>query len=64
MSPYNSPYTERVNDHGELEDLVDDIVAEYTQQEVDKEEEEDQLILEPLPLVTHDKVLNAMQHLR
>lgn len=64
ISPYNGPWNERVDDHGELEDLVDDIVAEYTQQEVDEEEEEGQLIREPLPLVTHHEALNAMHTLR
>ena len=37
ISPYSGPWNERIDDHGELEDLVDDIVATRIQQEVDEE---------------------------
>ena len=40
VSPYTGEWNERVDDHGELDDLVDDIVAHNTEQEVDLEEEE------------------------
>ena len=53
-----------MDDHGELEDLVDDIVATRIQQEVDEEEEDDQLIKEPLPLITSHEALEALQILR
>ena len=41
----------RIGDYIELEELVDEIVAEHTQQEIDKEDGEGQVYLKPLPLV-------------
>jgi predicted transcriptional regulator len=39
VSLYSGPWNERIDDYIELEELVDKIVAENTQQEVDKDEE-------------------------
>jgi DDE superfamily endonuclease len=64
ISPYSGPWSERVDDHGDLEDLVDEIVATHIQQDVDEEEEEGQLIQEPLPLVSHSEALTALHTLR
>jgi predicted transcriptional regulator len=64
ISPYSGPWNERIDDHGELEDLVDDIVATRIQQEVDEEEEDGQLIKEPLPLITSHEALEALHILR
>jgi hypothetical protein len=58
---YISPYAEQVTDNCP-EDLVDDIVAQYTQEEIEEEGEEEVLI--PLPLVTHEEALNALHILR
>ena len=43
ISPYNGPWNERIDDLTELDELVDKIVEENTQQEVDLEDEEGQL---------------------
>jgi hypothetical protein len=58
---YISPYAKQVTDNFP-EDLVDDIVAQYTQEEIEEEGEEEVLI--PLPLVTHEEALNALHILR
>jgi hypothetical protein len=63
ISPYSGPWSERVDDYGELEELVDTIVEENTQQEVDLEDE-GELVLEPLPSVSHNKALQAMYVLK
>jgi hypothetical protein len=61
---YISPYAEQVTDNCP-EDLVDDIVAQYTQEEIEEEEEEDVVVvLIALPLVTHEEALNALYILR
>ena len=64
ISPYSGPWNERIDDHVDLEELVDEIVAENTQQEVDIEDEEGQVHLEPLPLVLHHEALHALYTLR
>jgi hypothetical protein len=64
VSPYTREWSERVDDYGELDDLVDDIVAHNTQQEVDLEEEEGQAIREPLLPVSHSEALHALHTLR
>jgi hypothetical protein len=53
ISPYTGPWSERVDDHEELEELVDIIVEENAQQEVDLEDEVGQAYTEPLPLLNH-----------
>jgi predicted transcriptional regulator len=63
VSLYSGPWNERIDDYIELEELVDKIVAENTQQEVD-EDEEGQVYLEPLPLVSHQEALYALHTLR
>jgi hypothetical protein len=55
---YISPYAEQVIDDCS-EDLVDDIVAHYTQVE-----EEEEVLVEPLSLVTHEEALQALHTLR
>jgi hypothetical protein len=57
---YISPYTEQVVDDSP-DTLVDDIVAQYTQAEVDSEEEE---LVEELPPVMHEEALQALHTLR
>jgi len=52
------------DDAGELEDLVDDIVAHNTQQEVDLVEEEGEVVQELLPSVSHYEALLALHTLR
>ncbi len=64
ISPYSGVWSERVDDEGELNDLVDDIVAHNTQQEVDLVEEEGQLIRELLPPVSHTEALLTLHTLR
>ena len=64
ISPYSGPWNERVNDHRELAELVDQIIEENTQQEIDLEEEEGQVHCEPLPPVTHNEALDALHILR
>jgi hypothetical protein len=44
ISPYSRPWSERVGDAGELKDLVDDIVAHNTQQEVNLVKEEGEVV--------------------
>jgi hypothetical protein len=60
---YSGPWSERVDDYKELEELVDTIVEENTQQEVDLEDK-GELVLEPLPLVSHNEALQAMYVLK
>ena len=57
ISPYSGPQSEQVDDHGELKELVDDIIAENTQQEVDLEDEVGQAYIEPLPPVLDNEAL-------
>jgi hypothetical protein len=64
ISPYSGPWNERVNDHRELAELVDQIIDENTQQEINLEEEEGQVHCEPLSPVTHNKALDALHTLR
>ena len=64
ISPYSGPWNERVNDHRELAELVDQIIEENTQREIDLEEEEGQVHCEPLPPVTHNEALDALHILR
>ena len=64
ISPYSSPQNEQVNDTRDLNNLVDKIIEENTQQEVDLKEEEGQLYLEPLPLVSHYKALHTLHILQ
>lgn len=64
VSPYSGPWSEQINDYIELEELVDEIVAENTQQEVDEEDEDGQVYLEPLPPVLHHEALHALHTLR
>ena len=59
IQEYISPYIERVEDDC-LDNLVDEIVAQYTHEQEDKEE--DQVVLSPL--ITYDKALNALHTLR
>jgi len=61
ISPYCGPWSERVDDYGKLEELVDIIVEENTQQEVDLEDRVDQ---EPLPPISHNKALQALHTLK
>jgi hypothetical protein len=61
ISPYNGPWSERIDDEGRAEDLIDEIVGHYTQQE---EEEEEEFVVEPLPRVTHYEALQALHTLR
>ena len=63
ISLYSSPWSERVDDYGELKELVDTIVEENTQQEVDLEDE-GELVLEPLLPVLHNEALQAMYVLK
>ena len=64
ISPYSGPWNERVDDSGELNNLVNDIVAHNIQQEVDLEEEEGQAIKDPPLPVTHHEALAALYILR
>ena len=57
-------WSERVDDAGELKDLVDDIIAHNTQQEVDLVEEEGEVVQELLPSVSHYEALLALHMLR
>jgi hypothetical protein len=61
MRKYISPYIENVVDDSP-EDLVDDIVANYTQVEIDDEEED--MTVEPLPTISHEEALRALCTLR
>jgi hypothetical protein len=58
IQEYISPYAKRVEDNY-LEELVDDIIAQYTQQE--QEEEEDSIVL--LPPVIYKEALLALHTL-
>ena len=64
ISPYSGPWCERIDDHIELDKLVNKIIEENTQQEVDIEDEEDQLYVEPLPPVTYSEALQALYVLK
>jgi hypothetical protein len=61
ISPYNDPWSKRIDDEGRAEDLIDEIVGHYTQQE---EEEEEEFVVEPLPRLTHHEALQALHTLR
>ena len=63
ISPYSSPYNERVGDNDNLNDLVDDIVAKHIEQEEEEEEEEEEVV-EPLPPMTYQDALFALNTLR
>lgn len=58
---YISPYSEQVDDDCP-DDLVDEIVAQYTQTTAEVEEDEE-LVL-PLPAVTHNEAIQALHMLR
>ena len=60
ISPYNGPWSERVDDEGKAEDLIDEIVGHFTQ----LEEEEEGFMAEPLPRVTYHEALQALHTLR
>ena len=60
VQEYISPYAERVQDDCP-DDLVDQIVANYTQEE---EEEEGEDSAEPELPVTHEEALHALHTLR
>lgn len=64
ISPYSGAWNERVDDAGDIDDIIDDVVGQNTQQEVDLEEEEGQPIREPPPKVTHSEALFALHTLR
>ena len=64
ISLYSRAWNERVDDAGDIDDIIDDVVGQNTQQEVDLEEEEEQPIREPPPKVTHSKALFALHTLR
>ena len=53
-----------MDDSGELDDLVNDIIAHNIQQEVNLEEEEGQAIRDPPLLVTYSEALAALYILR
>jgi hypothetical protein len=60
MHEYISPYAEQVLDNCP-KDLVDDIVAQYTQEANEEDQEEEEGVpREPLPLVIHDEALQAL----
>jgi hypothetical protein len=63
VSLYNGPWNKQIDDYIKLEELVNKIVAENTQQEVNKDKE-GQVYLESLPLVSHQEVLYALHTLR
>ena len=62
MREYISLYAEIVADDSPPGDLVDDIVANYTQAEVDEEEED--MIVEPVPAISHEEALQALHTLQ
>jgi hypothetical protein len=64
VSPYSGLWSERVDDQGEVDELVDDIVQEHTQQEVDLEAEEGEVLEELLPSPTDYDALIALHTLR
>jgi hypothetical protein len=64
ISPYSGAWSEQVDDSGDLNDIVDDIVAQSIQQEVDEEEEEGQFLREPLLRISHHEALQALHVLR
>ncbi len=57
ISPYSRVQSEHVDNKSELNDLVDDIIAHNTQQEVDLIEEEGQLVRELLLPVSYTEAL-------
>ena len=61
VQEYISPYIEKVQDNCP-DDLVDEIVTQYTHIQED-DEEEDEPIIPPLP-VTHEEVMSALHILR
>jgi hypothetical protein len=61
---YISPYTEQVNDNCPPDSLVDEIVAQYTEQEQQEEEEEEQGVEVALPKVSCQEALFALNTLR
>jgi hypothetical protein len=62
IQEYISSYAERVEDDCP-EDLVDDIVAQYTQSQEEEEGEEAELITPPPP-ITHEEALHSLHTLR
>jgi DDE superfamily endonuclease len=64
VSPYSGPWNERVDDTGEVDELVDNIIQEQTQQEVDLEAEEGEVLAEPLSLPTDNDALISLHTLR
>jgi hypothetical protein len=59
IQEYISPYIERVEDDCP-EDLVDDIVAQYTQSQEEEEEEEVEHVASPPP-ITHETIRGGEQ---
>jgi cell division septum initiation protein DivIVA len=64
VSLYSGPWSERVDDQGEVNKLVDDIVQEHTQQEVDLKAKEEEVLEELLSLPTDYNALITLHTLQ